>query len=155
MRFLKFHSALAAALLLLAGCALLRPSLEQPRISLVDFRLGEVGVFQQHYTLVLAVQNPNRLSIPVRGMSYTLNIAGDEFARGVSPRKFTLAPYEETEVEVEVTTNLISTVRRLQALLQGDGDIALGYELTGHLDVASQAYDGILPFQSRGELRLR
>lgn len=154
MRSLQLPFALAAALLLLAGCALFQPRLEQPSINLVGFRLNEASLFQQRYTLVLAVQNPNRLSIPVRGMRYTLTVAGDEFARGVSPRQFTLPAYGEAEIEVEMTTNLISSLRRLQALLQEERSV-VDYELSGHLDVASEAYDGILPFQSHGELRLQ
>lgn len=150
-RFLALLCALT--LLMLAGCAALQPRLEQPNINLVGFKVRDVGLLRQRYVLTLSVQNPNKQSIPVRGMSYALKIAGDDFAKGVTPKAFTLPAYGETEVEVELTTNLISTLRQLQALMDKGEDV-VSYQLTGKLDVAADFYDGVLPFTNQGELKL-
>ena len=144
---------LSALILVLFGCAAFQPRLEQPHINLVGFDIREIGVLQQRYLLTLNVQNPNRHAIPIRGMSYALQIAGDDFARGVSPKAFTLPAYGEAQVEVELTTNLISALRRLQKLVEMNEDV-VSYELTGKLDVGSGFYDGTLPFSNRGEFKL-
>jgi LEA14-like dessication related protein len=100
----------------------------------------------------LSVQNPNAMAIPVRGMSYSLQVAGDDFARGVSPKAFTVPAYGETDVQVEMTTNLAGTLRKLQELLSGDRNV-VDYELAGELDVNLPFADTI-PFRNSGEFRL-
>ena len=150
---IRFLTALLTALLL-SGCALMQPRLEAPYINLVDFKVAELGMFQQRYLITLNVQNPNNVSIPVQGMTYALRIAGDDFARGVSPKAFTLPAYGETEVQVELSTNLLSTLQRLQKLMEMDQP-SVAYELTGKLDVGATLFNGTVPFSNQGELKLR
>jgi LEA14-like dessication related protein len=149
----RYQLSLLLTLILLAGCATLRPQLERPDIALVDFGILELGLLQQRYSLTLSVQNPNDRAIPVRGLTYGLEIAGQRFARGVSPKAFTLPAYGETEVEVELTTNLISTLRRLQELMENNEDV-VSYRLDGKLDVDATFFDGTLPFENTGEIKL-
>jgi LEA14-like dessication related protein len=141
------------ALLLLTGCALLRPQLEEPTVSLVDFDLIELGVFQQRYLLTLQQQNPNRYAIPVRGMSYALQVAGGELARGVSPKAFVLPAYGETQLQLELSSNLLSTLQRLQNVLGKEGE-AVPYRLSGKIDVDADFFSGTLPFARQGEFKL-
>lgn len=143
---------LICSLLLLAACAALQPRLERPSVSLVDVDLLEVGLLRQRYLITLSVQNPNSRSIPIKGMSYTLDIAGQDFASGVSPRGFTLPAYGESEVQVELNTNLLSTLRRLQDLLEGGSD-SVSYALSGKLEVDIPVV-GSLPFNNSGEIKL-
>jgi LEA14-like dessication related protein len=143
---------LLCLVLLLAGCATLQPKLEQPTINLVGLDIRELGLLRQRYVITLNVQNPNSMAIPVRGMSYAVRLAGDEFARGVSPKAFTVPGYGETDVEVEMTTNLISTLRQVQELLGGKREV-IDYQLSGKLEV-DMPFVSAIPFSNRGEFRL-
>src|SRR5690554_4283651 len=100
--------------LLLASCASMRPQLEQPKISLVGVDIRELGLLRQRYVLTLSVQNPNSIAFPVRGMDYDVQIAGHQLAHGMSPKAFTVPARGETDVEVELSTNLISTLQNVQ-----------------------------------------
>lgn len=139
-------------LTILAGCASLRPQLEQPSISLANIEIGEVGLLQQRYLLTLNVQNPNNFAIPVRGMSYAVQLAGSDFARGVSPKSFSIPAYGESQVQVEMTTNALSILRKLQQLINSDAD-AVSYQLSGKLDVGLSGV-GTVPFRNAGEFKL-
>ena len=143
---------LLCLILLLTGCAAWQPQLQQPNISLVGVDIRELGLLRQRYVLTLSVQNPNAITIPVRGMSYALRVAGDEFAKGVSPKAFTLPGYGETDVEVEMTTNLLSTLSKVQELLTGTREL-VDYQLSGKLEVDMPLIKTI-PFSNRGEFRL-
>lgn len=145
-------SCLLCLTLLLAGCAAFRPQLAEPNISLVGVEIQELGLFRQRYLLTLSVQNPNAMAIPVRGMSYTLQVAGADFAKGVSPRAFTVPGYGETDVQVEMTTNLVSTLGKVQELLAGKRKL-VDYQLNGRLEV-DLPFVSSIPFRTRGEFRL-
>lgn len=149
----RFSLCFLLLLTLLSGCAAWREGfdLEQPRVDLVDLRVLDMGLMQQRYAVVLNVQNPNSREIPVQGLSYQLKLAGEPFAHGVSAKSFTLPAYGETQLEVELTTNLVTTVRRVQALLEND-EQSLSYDFSGKIDVARI---GKIPFQNEGELSLR
>lgn len=138
--------------LTLTACASIRPQLEQPNISLANVEIGEIGLLQQRYLLTLNVQNPNNFTIPVRGMSYVLQLAGSDFARGVSPKSFSVPAYGETQVQVEMTTNALSILHKLQGLLSGKTD-AVSYQLSGKLDVGLAGI-GTIPFRNAGEFKL-
>lgn len=153
MRARFFGQLLAlCTVLALTACASIRPQLEQPNISLANVEIGEIGLLQQRYLLTLTVQNPNNFAIPVRGMSYALQLAGSDFARGVSPKSFSVPAYGETQVQVEMTTNALSILRKLQELLSGKTD-AVSYQLTGKLDVGLAGI-GTIPFRNAGEFKL-
>jgi len=137
---------------LLSACAALQTQLERPNIGLVDLDLQQVGLLEQRFVITLNVQNPNGIAIPVRGMSYALQIAGQDFARGVSPQSFTVPAYGEQRVQVEMSTNMLSALRQVQTLLKGSTD-QVNYKLAGKLDV--DVLGGVtLPFENTGEFKL-
>lgn len=138
--------------LTLAACAGVRPQLEQPSISLANVEIGEIGLLQQRYLLTLNVQNPNNFAIPVRGMSYALQLAGSDFARGVSPKSFSVPAYGETEVQVEMTTNALGILRKVQELMTSKTE-SVSYQLSGKLDVGLSGI-GSVPFRNSGEFKL-
>ena len=150
MKSIRITTALLCLLMLSACASLLRPQLEKPRIDVVNIEVLDLGLFQQRYLLTLNVQNPNNRAIPIRGMSYDLDVAGARFARGVTNKAFELPAYGETEVEVEMTTNLASAAGRARALLE-DNLESLDYKLSGKLEVPTF---GAIPFTNTGEIRL-
>lgn len=143
---------LLCLLLLLSGCATWQQQLQQPTINLVGLDIRELGLLRQRYVLTLNVQNPNSIALPVRGMSYGVQLAGEKFATGVSPKAFTVPSYGETDIEVELTTNLISALRQVQDLLSGKREV-VDYQLSGQLEV-NLPFVKAIPFSNKGEFRL-
>lgn len=139
-------------IVLLAGCATLRPQLEQPKLSLVGLEIRELGLLRQRYVLTLNVQNPNAIAFPVRGLSYAVQIAGNDFAHGVSPKAFTVPAYGDSDVDVELTTNLMSTLQNVQQLLSGERD-SIDYGLSGKLEL-DLPFVKAIPFQNSGKFQL-
>ena len=70
-----------AALLLSAGCARFGARLEPPQLSVVGVEIARGDLFEQRFKARMRVQNPNDRSIAVRGVSYTLQIGGEELGR--------------------------------------------------------------------------
>lgn len=107
-----------AAMFVLAGCAL-TPKLEVPRLSLVNVSMTSADIFSQQFIVRLHVQNPNDRDLPVNGIDYKLFLEGDSFAEGVSNQRFVIPANGETEFDLPVRTNFVSSLGRLVSRLQG------------------------------------
>jgi LEA14-like dessication related protein len=135
--------------LLLAGCAGLGSYREPPRVSLVSIQPRELGVLEQRYGLQLRIMNPNDTALPVAGMQYSLQINDREFAYGVSRQPVSIPAYGEAVLDVDVVSNLLSVLRRLQEENTGKPG-SLTYRLSGSLSLENRV--GKLPFDYHGEL---
>ena len=119
MRVLYVRGLIAAALLVLAGCAAFAPKLEAPRLALVSAAMTSGDIFSQNFLVRMHVQNPNDRDLPIRGIDYQLFLEGDSFAEGVTPKAFVVPANGETEFDITVRTNFVSSVGRLLTRLQG------------------------------------
>lgn len=108
-----------AALFMLSGCAALAPKLEAPRLTLVSAAMTSGDIFSQTFLVRMHVQNPNARELPVRGIDYQLFLEGDSFAEGVTPKAFVVPANGETEFDITVKTNFVSSIGRLLSRLQG------------------------------------
>ncbi|GAA5786275.1 lipoprotein [Chitiniphilus shinanonensis] len=134
-------------ILLLSACASLPTDLQKPRVSLAGISLKEAGLFEQRFTLTLRVENPNNVSLPIKGLDTTLAINDKPLASGVAPQSVTIPAMGEARLAIDVTSNLAALVRQLRAA-KGEGGPR--YRLTGKLFVPLRA-DGI-PFELEGEV---
>jgi len=110
---------IAAVLLVLAGCAAFAPKLEAPRLALVSASMTSGDIFSQNFLVRMHVQNPNDRDLPIRGIDYRLFLEGDSFAEGVTPKAFVVPANGETEFDITVRTNFVSSIGRLLTRLQG------------------------------------
>jgi len=138
--------------MLLPGCAGLQPYAESPRVSLVSIKPLDMQMLEQRFVLELRILNPNSVSIPVAGLSYTLEINQREFAYGVSQQAVEIPPYGEALLQVEVVSNLLNVMRQLQQLGDASGD-GLEYRLHGRLGLTGHRQG--LPFDYAGKLAYR
>jgi LEA14-like dessication related protein len=146
--------ALAATLLLSAGCAV-TPRLEPPQLSVIGVEIVRGDLFEQRFKARMRVQNPNDRSIAVRGVSYTLQIGGEELGRGLSGSSFTVPASGEAEFDMLVTANLAGTVLRLLERARSDGlPDSLSYRLRGEVKLA-EGLVRTIPFDEKGSVRLR
>jgi LEA14-like dessication related protein len=142
-----------AAATLLAGCVL-TPKFTPPRLSIVNVQLEGGDLWEQRLKVRLHVENPNNRPLPVKGLEYTLEVAGQPLARGASAASFVVPAMGESEFDTNVTTNLAGTLLKLL----GRGPDALGqsvdYHLTGKVSLSAGLLRSI-PFDERGSVRLQ
>ncbi len=141
-------------LLLLAGlaaCSSMGPKLETPRLSIVNVAMTSGDIFSQNFLLHLNVQNPNDRELPIKGIEYKLFLQGDSFAEGTSGRAFTIPANGETEFDMTVRTNFVSSIGRLLTRLNGQKKVEYVFE--GKVMLASGMVRNI-PFQESGTVDL-
>jgi len=146
--------ALAFGLLAFSGCSLLVPKLETPTLSIVNVELLDSTLWEQHARVRLRVQNPNDRALPIKGLSYALEIEGQQFAHGVSSAGFTVPALGEAEFDMSITANMASTLINLL----GRGSDPLGqevkYRIRGKISLAAGMLRSI-PFEQDGSFKLR
>jgi LEA14-like dessication related protein len=137
----------------LGGCTALAPHFEQPRLSLVGVEVRDASLSEQHFRVRLRVENPNDRALPVRGIDYTLKLAGEDFGSGSSASAFTVPARGEAEFEMLMTTNLAATLWKVLPRLK-DGSQPLEYRLVGKVST-DLAFLRTIPFDERGSFPVR
>ena len=74
----------------LSACAAFVPKLETPKLSIVNVELVKSDLFEQRLRARIKVENPNDRELAVRGITYTIEVGGEEFGRGISGSSFTV-----------------------------------------------------------------
>ena len=150
-----FAAGALAVLLLSAGCAGFGSRLEPPQLSVVGVEIVRGDLFEQRFKARMRVQNPNDRSIAVRGVSYTLQIGGEELGRGLSGSSFTVPALGEAEFDMLVTVNFAGTVMRLLERARSDGlPDSLSYRLRGEVKLA-EGLVRTITFDEKGAVKLR
>ena len=143
--------ALSLLLGLLASCSTLAPRLEPPQMTVVGVQVVKADLMQQQLRVRMRVHNPNDRALPVRGITYSVELAGEQFAHGDSERDFTVPALGQTEFDVNVFANAAPMLLRFMA---GGGREPLRYRLRGRVQLAGGLIRSI-PFDESGALDLR
>jgi LEA14-like dessication related protein len=144
--------ALAAAPVVLAGCALTKRDLEPPKVTLKGVTPESASRDGQVFRCRLLLENPNDEDIKVVGGNVTLDIAGVSAGSARPLEKFVVPALASKEVDMRVTLDLLSSLSRLLKLVAGGGT-ELDYTLRGYVDLDVKAL-GRLPFKSTGKVQL-
>lgn len=145
------RSIVCAVVFACAGCSAFAPKLEQPRLSLVSIGMMSADIFNQQFRVRMHVQNPNDRDIPVKGLDYELFLEGDSFAEGVSNNAFVIPALGETEFDLTVRTNFVSSIGRLVSRLNGRSQV--NYVLEGKVITDIGMFSKI-PFRESGSVDL-
>lgn len=137
---------------LLAACSTLAPKLEAPNLEVVGMELLESDIFQQRLKLTLRVQNPNDRELPIKGVSTQVELAGQEFATGVSSAQFVVPALGESEFDMIVTANMAGALVHLLGR-KGDKNKEIDYRVKGKVSLSSGLLRSI-PFDEKGSLKL-
>jgi LEA14-like dessication related protein len=121
--------------LLLTACAALQPRAEPPQVEFEQIRLVSGNLQTQRYAVKLRVFNPNRFDVPIRDLTYMLDLDGQAFASGRIDPGPTLPARQTIPVELMFETDLATTVQR-----------AIGWFVRGKTSV---------DFRLTGEARIR
>jgi LEA14-like dessication related protein len=150
MRRLRF-TGLTLLVLICAGCA--TPKIETPRLSIVSVGMASGDIFSQQFRVRLRVQNPNDRALPVEAIDYELFLQGDSFAEGVTEAPFVVPALGETEFDMLVRTNFVSSIGRLLSRLEATGSRQVQYEFSGKVMLDLPFVRGV-PFSDTGVVDL-
>jgi LEA14-like dessication related protein len=140
----------ALATLALGGCASTL-ELETPRLSVVSLKMQSADIFSQRILVRMRVMNPNARELPIKGITYRIEVNDAELANGVSDTPFVVPAMGEAEFDVNRTANLASALSQL--MKRGSSD-TLDYRLIGNVALSS-GFLRRIPFDERGSVKLK
>lgn len=134
------------------GCATLTTPMDPPRVSLEDFSSIPSEGAGPRFQIKLRVQNPNEQTLDISGISYGIELAGQEVITGVSNDIPEIGGYSEGVVTLDASLQLFQVLRLLASLGQTTAD-ELTYRFTAKID-----FKGLVPTQrveEEGQITLR
>jgi len=144
---LRKAARLAAALALLGACAS-EPKLEPPQVAIAGLQVTSAEVWMQHFKVRLHLHNPNDRELPVKGLEYTIEVAGQPFASGSSADSFVVPAHGDAEFDTNVTTNLAAAVMKL---LTHVPTTLVPYRLVGKISLGEGL--GRIPFEEHASFK--
>jgi LEA14-like dessication related protein len=126
---------------LLAACATTQ-KLEPPTVSIVGLKVVSAEVWVQHLKVRLQLHNPNDRDLPVTGLEYTVEIAGQNIASGSYGESFVVPAHGDAELETSVIANLASALLKL---LTHVPSTLVPYRLAGKISLGEGL--GHIPFE--------
>jgi LEA14-like dessication related protein len=121
------------ALLALSGCSLFVPKLEKPTLSVVNVQMLKSDLWHQELRVRLRVQNPNDRTLPIQGLSYELDLDGQDFAHGMSGESFVVPALGEAEFDMSVSANMASMLIKLL----GQQNNQIEYHIKGKISLSA------------------
>lgn len=136
----------------LVGCASLTTPMDPPKVSLEDFSSIPSEGAGPRFQIKLRVQNPNEQKLDISGISYGIELAGQEVLTGVSNDIPIIEGYSEGVVTLDASLQLFQVLRLLASLGQTTAD-ELTYRFTAKID-----FKGLIPTQrveEEGQITLK
>ena len=134
----------------LSGCALFLPKLRTPALSIVDVEVVRANLLQQQLRVRMRVENPNDRSLPVKGLSYTVYLGGQEFATGASDASFVVPALGTAEFNMDVNANAAGALFAILGKTRGQ---EIGYRMQGRVELA-RGWLRSIPFEQSGAFAL-
>jgi LEA14-like dessication related protein len=128
-------------LLLLTGCASITPQLDPPKVSVESFTSLPSSGGAPRFEIKLRVANPNKQTLDIAGISYSVELLDKEVISGVTNDVPTIEGYSEEVVTLEASLQLLQLLRLLSGLGRTQAD-ALDYRFSAKID-----FNGFVPTQ--------
>jgi LEA14-like dessication related protein len=120
---------------LLAGCAGMQSGYETPQVNITSFALSpEFTALTPRFNIGVQVINPNRNALPLRGMSYGVEIEGHRILSGATPDLPRVPGYGSADFVIEASPDLLGGMRLFSDLMAGQRQ-GLNYTFRARLDV--------------------
>jgi len=139
-----------ACLPMFAGCAVL-PKLEAPKLSVVSLKMQSGDIFSQRVLVRMRVFNPNARELPVKGITYRIEVNDSELGEGATSAPFLVPSMGEVEFDMQFTANLAGALAKF--LSRRNSSDELSYRLVGSVNLAS-GFLRRIPFDERGNVKL-
>lgn len=138
--------------LLLSGCAGWGKRLETPRITLSNFNVQEIKIFESVFAIEVRVFNTNEVPLEIKGLNCDLEFNGKRLATGVANANVNIPSYETALVPMTLYSSVLDVVTVLRSLAKTE---KIEYKLTGHLRLGKGVIPSTIPFKTIGELPLQ
>ncbi|MFZ2320608.1 MAG: LEA type 2 family protein [Pseudomonas sp.] len=117
----------------LGGCSSwLTDDIRDPEVRLLKVDVVKAKLLEQKFVLRFRIDNPNDISLPIRGLNYNVKLNGVLLAEGQSDKSFTVPARGHQTFEVPVRTNLWRHLKRIVNSLE-DPDEPISYQLQGEV----------------------
>jgi LEA14-like dessication related protein len=136
MKQLRRHLVYLLIILLLAGCATLRPDFEEPAVTVTSFRALPTDTMVPKFEIGLHIVNPNRVPLELFGISYNIELEGHRILTGVASDMPLISAYGEGDVLLKASPDLFSTLRLFTDLMSQPRE-TFRYGFTAKLDVGT------------------
>jgi LEA14-like dessication related protein len=140
-----------AWLLMLSSCASITPDLDPPKVTLESFRALPSQGNAPRFEITLRVVNPNKKTLDIAGISYSIELLDKELISGVTNDIPVIEGYSEEVVTLEAGLQLFQLMRLLTSLGSSASD-SLEYRFSAKID-----FNGFVPTQrieETGEITL-
>jgi LEA14-like dessication related protein len=118
------------------GCASLEPGFETPTVGITSFRVLPSEGAVPKFEIGLHIVNPNRSSLKLEGLVYSITLEGHKILTGVSNNLPVIEAYGEGDVVLVATADLLNSIGLFASLLQSQREI-FDYKLDAKLDIGS------------------
>jgi LEA14-like dessication related protein len=138
-------------LLMLSSCASITPDLDPPKVTLENFRALPAQGNAPRFEITLRVVNPNKQTLDIAGISYSVELLDKELISGVTNDIPVIEGYSEEVVTLEAGLQLFQLMRLLTSLGSSASD-SLEYRFSAKID-----FNGFVPTQrieETGEITL-
>lgn len=140
-----------AMFVVVAGCGGVT-SLQAPDLDVVDVKLLGGDLSGQQLRVRMRVTNPNDRELPVKGITYRMEVGGEQFASGQSESSFVVPALGATEFDMSMNADMAGVVFRL--LGSGRKLDNVDYHLSGKVSLSSGILRSV-PFDQKGSFKLR
>ncbi len=123
---------------LLVGCAALDPRFEPPVVSVNNLQILPSNSLSPRFLIDLKVINPNSQSLDIKGAYYSIEIEGHQVISGVSNKLPVIAGYDEANIELIASADLLGGLKLLNDLLSQNRQ-GLSYLINVKLDMGRLA----------------
>jgi LEA14-like dessication related protein len=145
--------ALGAVACFAAGCASTGITVEKPSVSLRTVEVADIGLGGQTFVLDFDVVNPNPFPLPIRTISYGVELDGFRFASGETQGAFTVPANGDSHFEITVDVDLMRTAPQLMFIVRDGVYRDVPYSLEGRFAI-DVPFANPVSFRNEGSLRL-
>lgn len=145
--------ALGAVACFAAGCASTGITVEKPSVSLRTVEVADIDLGGQTFVLDFNVVNPNPFPLPIRTISYGVELDGFRFASGETQGAFTVPANGDSHFEITVDVDLMRTAPQLMFIVRDGVYRDIPYSLEGRFGI-DVPFANPVSFRNEGSLRL-
>lgn len=141
----------AVLVLALAGCASTF-ELKSPQLTVLSMKVQSADIFSQRLQMRMLVQNPNDRELPIKGITYRIDVNDAELGQGQTDSSFVVPAMGEAEFDLQFTANLATALAKL--LSRRGSSESIDYRLRGEVALSS-GFLRRIPFDERGSVKLK
>ena len=144
--------ALGAVACFAAGCASTGITVVKPDVHLSNVEVADIGLDGQTFVLDFDVVNPNPFPLPIRSISYGVELDGFRFASGETQGEFTVPANSDSHFAITVDVDLMRTAPQLMFIVRDGIHRDIPYALEGRFAIDVPFADPV-SFRNAGSIR--